>query len=300
MFGHSFYHELTRKYVVLFGNLFNNIKINRVDEENNTTQNLVVPIDYSPRRKPMALKERGKRPMIDQAGDGNIEYSAIQVPRMGFEITNISYDGNRQLQSTLQNRKISSNPRLMHVQYVPVPFTIDFNLYIIGKYQQDNLRIVEQILPFFTPDLVVGIKLVPDLGLEFDIPVEMVGQDFSDDYDGDISERRTLTWTLSFSMKCWYLGPVTKQGPIKKIIMDFYTPGSGGPVTGEDIVNTPRNSRVTIVPGLTADGNPTSDPNKTIPYLQINADDDFGFIETYEEFNDGKKRDPITGTDKNI
>ena len=39
-----FYNETTRKYVALFGTLFNQIKIERKDNAGNLVQSMIVPI----------------------------------------------------------------------------------------------------------------------------------------------------------------------------------------------------------------------------------------------------------------
>ncbi len=294
MFGHRFYHGLLRKYVSIFGTLFNDIKLVRKDANDNIVQTITVPIEYSPHSKIEALRNRAKNPAEDEEND----YTAIQLPRMGFEIESISYDSNRPFQATQKARTPIQSGKV-NLQFIPVPYIITWNLYIVGKNQDDNLQIFESIVPFFTPDIVVAAKLIPEMGKVDDISIKLTGMNFEDDYaGGDITARRTLTWTLSFEMKCFFFGPISEQGVIKKIQVDFYIPPSGGEVTGDDIANTPRIARITQQPGLKPDGTPTTKLNETIPYMQINATDTYGFIETYQEFNDGKQYDPTTDTDK--
>ena len=45
MFGTQFYHSTIRKYVIAFGNIFNNIVVQR----ENHTQSIAVPIAYGPK-----------------------------------------------------------------------------------------------------------------------------------------------------------------------------------------------------------------------------------------------------------
>ena len=54
MFGRTFYHDTLRKYVILFGTLFNDIWINREDNSGNVKQSLKVPLSYGPREKFLA------------------------------------------------------------------------------------------------------------------------------------------------------------------------------------------------------------------------------------------------------
>lgn len=300
MFGHYFSHNLLRKYILLFGNFFNDLKLTRTDEDGNPVQTLTIPVDYSSKQKTMALRERAKFPGATE-DDPKAKTVAIQLPRIGFEVTSITYDSNRQLQSTQQNRSFTSDPNRLATQFVQVPFNIDFSLYIMAKNQDDAFKIVEQILPFFTPDLSASVRLVPEMNTTFDINLTLTSQSVDDDStSSDASERRVLIWTLTFTMNAWLFGPVTKQGPIKKVVVDFYAAPGSGPVTGNDINTTPRTQRTTVLPGLTEDGKPTSRLEESVPYLQINADDDYGFITINEEFQDGKRRDPFTGTDKPI
>ena len=44
MLSVPFYHSLFRKYVIIFGTLFNNIRIERVDQAGNVAHTLKVPI----------------------------------------------------------------------------------------------------------------------------------------------------------------------------------------------------------------------------------------------------------------
>ena len=54
MFGTTWYHGILRKYVVLFGTLFNNIYINRQDKTGETIQTLKIPLSYGPKEKFLA------------------------------------------------------------------------------------------------------------------------------------------------------------------------------------------------------------------------------------------------------
>ena len=47
-------------------------------------------------------------------------------------------------------------------------------------------------------------------------------------------------------------------------------------------------ARNTIQPGLTEDGNPTTDINETIPYFEIEKDDNWDIISTFKDFGEDK------------
>jgi hypothetical protein len=85
-----FYHSLLKKYTALFGALFNEIKIERFDSSNVLQQTFTVPIAYGPREKFLAR--------IEANPDGNLK-TAIVLPRIGFELVGLTFDGPRHLQT---------------------------------------------------------------------------------------------------------------------------------------------------------------------------------------------------------
>ena len=51
MFGKTFYHESIRKYIIVFGNMFNGIYVQRFNNAGTRIQNIKVPIAYGPKQK---------------------------------------------------------------------------------------------------------------------------------------------------------------------------------------------------------------------------------------------------------
>lgn len=263
MFGHTYYHGVVRKYVALFGTLFNEIYLNRYDPDSDFTQSVKVPINYGPREKVLARvvsdPELNKMP-------------AIQLPRMTFEIASMSYASNRKLNTIGRRQKQdASDPNKLSYQYNPVPYDIGFTLSIIVKNADDGANIVEQILPFFTPEWTTTVEIIPEMDVTVDIPVILNSVDVQDDYEGDFVTRRSLIWTLNFTMKAYVFGPVRKSGVIKFANTNIYNSTSSP--------NTYLSS-TDVRPGLTANGTPTSNSELTVALNQIESSDDYGFIIT--------------------
>jgi hypothetical protein len=215
MFGTTFYHEHLRKYVVLFGTLFNDIYINRANSSGQILSSMKVPISYSPKEK-MIVR-------VDQ--DPNFERPvAIVLPRMGFEMTTMAYASERKLSSIKKFgvRQDNNNDENLKYIYNPVPYDIGFSLYIAVKNTEDGTRILEQILPFFTPEWTATVNLIPDLNIKTDIPTILTSVTSQDIYDGDYTSRRALVWTLEFTMKGYIFGPVKESGVITLANTNFY------------------------------------------------------------------------------
>ena len=185
MLGNYFYHQIVRKTVIAFGTLFNDIHVQHDDGAGNVISDIKVPIAYGPRQKFLAR--------ITQQAELN-KATQITLPRMSFEITNISYDSTRKAGITQTFKAKDVNNDQMKKVFMPVPYNLGFDLNILVKQQDDGLQILEQILPFFQPGFNISIDLVKSIGEKRDIPMVLQNISQQDDYEGDFSTRRALIY----------------------------------------------------------------------------------------------------------
>ena len=232
MFGvDHFYHERVRKSVAIFGSVFNDAYIIRRSGDKVLSQ-MKVPIAYAPKRKFLERIED-----MYAAGNRDIEnQTAIKLPRMSFEITNMQYDAARQLPKTNYIKCLGPDavPGAAHKIYQPVPYIITFELNIYGKQHDDCLQVVEQTLPYFSPQYSVSVKPLPGLSdIVEDVPIILQSVSFSDNYEGALEDRRTIIYTLSFDMKLNMWGPVCKtpRAVIETIDVDFFDDTLSGSTT---------------------------------------------------------------------
>ncbi len=264
MLGTYYYHEIIRKTIVSFGTLFNAISIRHDDKSGNTYSELKVPLAYGPSQKFLAR--------LEQQADLN-KPVGITLPRMSFEMNNVSYDSSRKSGVT-QTFKASDGTNIKKV-FMPVPYNIGFELNILAKLNDDALQIIEQILPYFQPSFNLTVDLVKSIGEKRDIPIVLDSINFQDDYEGDFSTRRALIYTLGFTAKTYLFGPVAEStsGLIKKVQIDY--------ATNTDTQNAKREVRYTVTPKP----------------VDAGPDDDFGFSETTSFFSDSKSYSPTRQTD---
>lgn len=265
MLNNSFYHGTIRKYVALFGTLFNDIYINRTMADG-TISTMKVPLSYGPKDK--ALARLDSNPNLSNP-------IAITLPRMGFEITSMSYDAARKLQTIQKNVKQGTG--FAKRQYVPVPYNITFTLFCMVKNAEDGTKIIEQILPYFTPDWTPTVNLIPEMDLTYDIPIILLSVLPQDTYDGDFKERRAITWTMDFIMKAYIFGPVKESGVITLADANLFDAN-----VFDDIDRAVGAAEVAastaVTPGLTANGQPTSNAALSVSRNSINAADNYGYI----------------------
>lgn len=213
MLDQRFYWGTIRKAIVAFGTMFNGITIERKDSNGNVVQIQRVPLSYSPKQK--FLAKIRQQPNVDET---NFQ---VILPRMGFEMIALDYDPNRKISPLQQNRTLNSSTTAS-AQYAPTPYNISVLLYIYAKNQDDGLQIIEQILPYFNPDYNLTLKAIPELDIKNDLPILLNTIGFEDDYEGDMTTRRAIIWTLSFVMKLNFYGPVSKQGVINRVVANTF------------------------------------------------------------------------------
>ena len=285
MFGTTYGHGLIRKYVIFFGTLFNNLYLNRYDNDGTLIQNAKVPLNYGPREKYLAR--------VDGNRDG-VREIAIQLPRMSFEVTNVYYDYERAIPRLNKFRSNTSDVNGDYpYQYAPVPYNIDFTLSILTKSEEDGTFILEQILPYFAPDFTATLLLNPEIGDKYDVPLSINSITHEDTYEGDFINRRAVIWELTFTMKGWFFGP-TRSGDakiIKEIDVNLAIPGLPITVDTANPTNTDPNINIQITPGQDANGaavawygDATANTRPTsVAANTINQEEQWGFMIDFTE-----------------
>jgi hypothetical protein len=239
MLGNSpFYHNLIKKYIICFGSLFNSILITRTDKAGNEIEKMKVPLSWSAKDKLLARLVQD--PAIQKQ-------AAITLPRMGFELTHMNYDKFRKLNKIGQIVTRGSDPNHLKTIYNPVAFDFAFSLYVYVKNSDDACKIVEQILPFFTPEYTVRAILIPEMNIIMDIPIIHNGVTIEDNYTGPLTVRQALIYQLDFTLKGYLYGPMLERPVIKFV---EFANKIGTPANSESTVE-----RFAIYPGETANGN---------------------------------------------
>ena len=308
MLGSTFYHQTIRKYVAVFGTLFNDINVERKNSSGVVVEKIKVPLSYGPKQKHV---------LATQETTAVTRQTATRTPRMGFALTGLAYDTTRKLNTLGKNvaANTAAGTSSLMTQYNPVPYNFDFTLYILVKNAEDGTQILEQILPFFTPQFSVTINTIPEMGIKADVPITLNSADVSDEYEGDTDTRRTIIWTLSFLLK-GYIYPDIKTGTvIRSVEVNFRIPGGEGDLetnfiilestatTASDsdyiLLETDDFERIMNENSDDGVGDSTVKTRYTVTPSPTTAEasSDYGFSETFEFFEPSRNFDPTTGTD---
>lgn len=257
MLGNYFYHARTRKAVASFGSLFDNIYVVRKNSGGETISQIKVPLSYAPKRNYI---ERINQSLLGEEAERAV---SIKLPRMSFEITGFQLDPARQMNKMNTISRGTNNSNLRSVLKQPVPYTLNFQLSIYAKSQDDALQIVEQILPTFSPKYSMSIRPFEAYSnIIEDVPIILNGLSHEDSYEGALDQRRAIIYTLDFTMNINYYGDILDQNIIREIDIEL------GTIQNVDGVDTNvSHHNINLVP----------DP------LDASPSDEYGFTETITE-----------------
>jgi hypothetical protein len=226
--ANTFYNRALRKYVIGFGNLFNEITLVRYNPDLTEAQRMLVPIVYAPKEDYVTRLETD--PQLNKK-------TQVTLPRMSFELTGFNYDATRKQNTNV--KQFAQTTTGLVSQYNPVPYNFDFNLYLYVRNIEDGTQIMEHILSYFTPDYTMKLNMIPEMGIVKNIPVVLNSSAQDIDYEGGYErDTRVIIWTINFTVKGFIFGPVTDiGGPITHSITSIYNQ-----ITENDVIEFTMNS----------------------------------------------------------
>lgn len=209
-----YYHRIIRKLVVAFGTLFNNMRLVRYDSSTNPgteIERINVPLMYASKEK-FYMRIANSPDLLNPVN--------LTLPRMAFEMNGISYDPLRKISNFTDQFAEGLPLGLKKIKMTPYNF--DFNLYAFVRNTEDGAQIVEQILPYFTPDYTVTLDFVGIEDFKMDVPIVFNSISYDDSHEGDPEATRSIVWTLNFTAKGYLFGPVSDIKMIKKATANIY------------------------------------------------------------------------------
>lgn len=220
MITQPFYHKTVSKTLIAFGSLFSGMSIARESSNANAKPQIIpIPLTYGPKEKVLELVR--KNPDIERS-------VSVVLPRIAFEMTSLQYDPQRKVPKTFFITTPVQNDNSRQRLWTPVPYTMVLDMDIICKYQEDGLQIIEQILPFFQPEMNVTIHDVPGfedpqgITRSRDVPIVLSAVSVADEYESGVDTNRLITWTLSFEAKLFLYRPFSEGNIIKKVEVKVY------------------------------------------------------------------------------
>lgn len=204
-----------RKTTGEFGALFSNIRIKHKDTNSITQKDFRVPLIYA--------NSNSWYQKIRQRSNDKNDIVKIQqhLPMISFELESMQYDSSRKQSDTLVSKRLNVDETLeerIYRQTTPVPYLFSYNVAVMSKNIDEGLQIVEQLCAEFSPTKTITIKEIPEIGLERDVLVDLVGVTSEDSFEGSLSDlERILKWNFQFTVKGYILKRLEDSELIREI-----------------------------------------------------------------------------------
>jgi hypothetical protein len=204
-----FYHATIKSFIGVFGEFFSGIKIQK--SSTLVKEKLIeVPIEHGPKNKWM---ER-----VKEEPDFNNTKVYSTLPRLAYEIVDLSYDPNRKIGARTHYTVGNIAGKRAKV-FNPTPYDVAINLYSITKTLDESFQIREQISPYFAPYLTINMEMLPSFNVRKDVPIVLRNTSLEDSYLGTPEQGRTIIQTFSFVAQLDLFGPIN---PTDNIIKTAY------------------------------------------------------------------------------
>jgi len=207
MIGEFFYHRSIKKVIATFGSLFSDVVIQAGNNEIVT-----VPIQYAHKQKFIEV--------LSNNTDVRNLYTDIGLPVMGFEITSFTYAPER-MTNPLNIQNIRKSENEVNMIFTSIPYSIGIELYIATNTVDEGYQILEQIVPFFTPQLNVTISDIDFHNIKTNLTFDLTS--FSQDIqnEGAFDEKRVCLFNFSFICHTKFHSNPRSLERIKKVIIEM-------------------------------------------------------------------------------
>ncbi len=216
----SFYYaETLRNITTALLERFSYMQVHRFDAAHKSVVNVIdVPLAFAPIEK--TYMDRKENYTVESESAGQRYYQTI--PRLALNLIGMQYNPSRV--SGANEYRYFKEPSMdsMFKDYQPVPWDLTYSLAIRADQMNDFAQIIENVLPYFNPNLYLEVSEFSFLNLKRELMVTLNGAEpnFSDDLDK--TQQRQMNGSVSFTVAAWFYRPLTTAKIIKTVKTSYY------------------------------------------------------------------------------
>lgn len=185
MLGKTWYHKSIKKVIATFATLFSEVVIVTGDNKE-----VKVPIHF-------AQKSKLIESMMGNEDVRNM-YVDVGLPVFGFEIVNYSYQPEVMTNPlNIQHQRLTSSDD-KEFMFTSVPYSIGIELYLLADTMDSMYQVIEQVVPFFTPQLTLKITDKDLYGLTTNITFDLTAVSQDVQYESSFDEKKVISCNFSF------------------------------------------------------------------------------------------------------
>jgi hypothetical protein len=208
-----YYYQSLRKTIIQFLDVFNSVQIARHNSSGVVTGYKKVPLKFGTKEKTFYwLHERKDEEML---------------PIISVVLNSVEYSAERQtskIRSVVKSQAYSDGDIDKFLN--PVPYNLGFTTTIWSLHMVDVDQILEQILPYFTPNIFIRVN-IPELDASLDMKVIFLTCAPDTSLEMADEEARLIKWNIDFIVHSYLFQPLKSSKLIKKVIQKIYTEDEG-------------------------------------------------------------------------
>lgn len=226
-----FYHHNIWKHVAAFADLFNDMEVYVYDKDRkNAIGRKRVPVILAPKEKVISVLS-----VIDGAPKPEIDN---HLPKMSIIWQGLNWDKERQTGSNhrrdlgIEYKNENGEKSTKYTDRQTIPYILEFQLSIWTVYLDEAVQLLENILPFFHPDVHISLY-ERVLGTERDAKIELESVTPNFVYELNEPDRRIIQFDLDFTMECMLYRPIEIQGVIEQAFIGIAAVNAQSPNKNE-------------------------------------------------------------------
>lgn len=198
-----FHHDTIKKIIGAFATILDEVRFT-----NGHGEVQPVPLLYSPREK--FTEDIRAKP------DAEVYAYDITLPRIGYQVEGFNFAPDRHTNPMGIMRDDRGN-----FTYNRVPYDFNVSVFIAAQRMNDGNRIIEQIIPFFTPEFTITVRDIQEIDLKTNMSITLDSVSTQVEYEGTMDNARVLSWTLQFTVRAYLYQNIRNSERIKKTIIDM-------------------------------------------------------------------------------
>lgn len=201
-----YYFHSIRKTTIQVLNLFNELRVAKYKPDGSIAKTVLVPIKLGPKDKFVFWVTHQK-------------HHEKRLPIMGLSMTSMAVAQDRITNNVTSISYEIGDEWMKHLN--PLPVDINYKLSIASQYMVEMDQMLEQIVPFFNPYVMVRVG-IPEFNNFYNVKVNLTGVSQGTTPDVDADGYRMVLWDLDFTVQAYLFQPTKDSGIIEKIITRFY------------------------------------------------------------------------------
>ena len=202
-----YYPRVTERVSTALLDMFNDIQINRFNEDGTLDKIIDVPIVYHGNKNFTEFLMNTSR----------VKESRHPTPIMGLRLSSYNRDEARITQQKYIRTVFDNDTKKYYRDRRPSAWIIGFTLSIYTENLIDFTQLIESIVTYFDPTLTLAIKEFEGVNIERDIIVSLDSTSIDMNDEVDREDKQTFTVDLTLSASCVLYPPVSVSSIITKI-----------------------------------------------------------------------------------